>query len=59
MMFGCWLPESIMLELFLDELPNINHFISQSILTKSISTKLIISRINYTKAEPNTHLMTK
>ena len=42
-------------ELLLEELPNINHFTSKSILTKLILTKLI--RINFTKAEPNMHLL--
>ena len=32
---------------FLEELPNINYFISKLILTKSIPTKLILSRINF------------
>ena len=41
---------------FLKELSNINHFTSKSILTKSITTKLILFKINSTKVERNTHL---
>ena len=33
----------------------INYFTSKSIMIKSISIKLILSIINSTKAEPNTH----
>ena len=40
-----------LLELFLEELSNINHF-----TLKSIMTELIILRINFTMTEPNTHL---
>ena len=46
-----------MSELLLEELPNINYFTSKSILTKSIPIKSILSRINSTKAEPNTPLI--
>ena len=41
-------------ESFLDEVSNINHFTSKLILIKSIPIKLIISRINFIKVEPNT-----
>ena len=42
-------------ELLLEELSNINHFISKLILVKSIPTKSILSRINFTKVELNTY----
>ena len=44
-----------LLESLLEELPNINHFTSKSILTKSILVELILPKINSTNAEPNTH----
>ena len=43
-----------MSESLLKELPNINHFTSTSIISKSILIKSIISRIDSTKEEPNT-----
>ena len=43
-----------LLESLLEELSNINHFILKLILTKSIPTKSILSKINFTKIESNT-----
>ena len=44
-----------MLELLFKKLPNINHLISKSILTKLIPTELILPKINSTNAESNMH----
>ena len=44
-----------MSESLLEKQSNINYFTLKLILTKSILTKLILSRINSTKAEPNMH----
>ena len=43
-----------LLKLLLEKLPNINYFTSKLTLIKSISIKSILSKINYTKIEPNT-----
>ena len=42
-------------ESLLEKLSNINYFTSKLILTKLISIKLILCRINSIKIEPNTH----
>ena len=69
-MFDYMLPESILTsridsgrsenfyflsKSFLEVLSNINYFTSKLILIKSISIKLILSKINFIKVDSNTH----